>query len=95
MSDWEKVKISLEDKRYKWRTMRGVTEETGLSQKEVQELMSDHSDTIIKSSIPAESGEDLFTTRDHFRKMQSPFVKIASSLINRVSSSSNSGSEDI
>jgi hypothetical protein len=94
MPDWDDVKKSLEDSHYKWRTIRGVAKETGLSPEEVQKLLTAHSDVIIKSSIPADSGEELFTTREHFRRMQSPFVKIASSLISRVTSSSSSSSED-
>ena len=94
MPGWDDLKKSLEDSRYKWRTIRGVAKETGLSSEEVKKLLAANSTVVIKSSIPADSGEELYTTREHFRRMQSPFVKISSSLISRVTSSSTSGSED-
>ena len=94
MPKWEDVKRALEDGRYKWRTLRGVAKETGGSLDSVREVIAQHDKELIKSSVPADTGEDLFTTRDHFRRHQSPLVKIASSLTSRVSSSSSSSSED-
>ena len=91
---WDRIKNSLEDSRYKWRTPRGVAKETGLSIEEVKKAFNWHADNIIKSSIPSDTGEELYTTREHFRKLQSPFVKITSSLFTRVGSSTNSSSED-
>lgn len=91
---WGEIKKSLEDSRYKWRTPRGVAKETGLSIEEVKKAFNIHSDVVIKSSIPSNTGEELYTTREHFRKLQSPFVKITSSLFTRVSSSTGSSGED-
>lgn len=90
MPTWNDVKKSLEDSRYKWRTIRGVAKETGSSPEEIHKILSMHSDIVVKSSIPADSGEELFTTREHFRQMQSPFVKIASSVTASVASSASS-----
>lgn len=95
---WDIIKSSLENNRYKWRTTRGVVKETGLSFEEVEKAFRWHSDQVIKSSIPSDSGEDLFTTRQHYRKFQSPFTKIISSIFSTVSSSTsgsiNSSGED-
>lgn len=94
MPQWDDIRKSLEDKKYKWRTVRGVAKEVGADEEEVRRILGENSSEVIKSSIQAETGEDLFTTRAHYRKQQSPFVKIASSLSGRVSSSSSSSSED-
>lgn len=94
MPSWNELKQALENPRYKWRTIRGTAKEIGASPEEVHKLITENSNAIIKSSIPADSGEDLFTTREHFRRMQSPLVKIASSLTSRVSSSSDSSDGD-
>lgn len=93
MPTWEDVKKSLEDRRYKWRTIRGIAKQTGTSPEEIRKLLATHADLVIKSSIQAESGEDLFTTREHFRRMQSPFVKLVSSITTSVSSSASSSGE--
>ena len=92
---WTGIKKSLEESRYKWRTPRSVAKENEISVEEVKKAFEIHSDVVIKSSIPADTGEELYTTREHFRKHQSPFVKLTSSLFTRVSSSSTgSSSED-
>jgi len=90
MPKWDDVKKSLEDSRYKWRTIRGVAKETGSSQEEIQKIFVQHSDVVVKSSIPADSGEELFTTREHFSRMQSPLIKFASAATTSVMSSVSS-----
>ena len=87
MPGWDEVKKSLEDSRYQWRTIRGVAQETNLTHEQVQQIIKTHAQEVIKSSVAADSGEELFTTREHFRQKQSAFVKITSSLTSRVSSS--------
>lgn len=91
---WDRVKKSLENSRYKWRTPRGVAKEIEITEKEVKKAFTIHSDVVIKSSIPADTGEELYTTREHFRELQSPFVKLTSSLFTRVSSSSTGSSNE-
>lgn len=56
---WDKIKQSLENNRYKWRTPRGILKETGLPIEEVEKAFSWHSDHVIKSSIPSDTGEAL------------------------------------
>ncbi|OGL42891.1 MAG: hypothetical protein A2042_01970 [Candidatus Schekmanbacteria bacterium GWA2_38_11] len=90
MANWDDVKKSLEDSRYKWRTIRGLAKDTASLPEEIQKLLITHSDVVVKSSIPADSGEELFTTREHFRRMQSPLVKIAGSVTTSVMSSGSS-----
>ena len=92
MPKWEDVVSALEDPKYIWRTVRGVSKQLNASQHKIQDLLAEHASEIIKSSIPAESGEELYTTRRHYRRMASPFDKIASSLTQTVSSSLSSSS---
>ena len=91
---WDKIKQSLEDSRYKWRTTRGIVKETGLTIEAVEKAFGWHSGHVIKSSIPSDTGEALYTTREHYRKLQSPYTKIISSVFTSVSSSTNSSGED-
>ncbi len=91
---WDRIRRSLEDSRYKWRTIRGVVKETGLSIEEVEEAFRWHADHVIKSSIPSDTGEELYTTREHYRRLQSPYRKIISSVLSGVSSSTSSSGED-
>jgi hypothetical protein len=90
MPTWDDVKKALEDSRYKWRTIRGVAKETKSSPEEIQKLIALHLDIVVKSSIPANTGEELFTTREHFRQMQSPIIKVANSVTTSVMSSASS-----
>lgn len=91
---WDKIKRSLEKSRYKWRTPRGIVKETGLPIKEVKKAFGWHSGSLIKSSIPSDTGEELYTTREHYRRLQSPYTKIISSVFSSVSSSTSSSGED-
>ena len=94
MHKWEDIVLALEDPKYIWRTVRGVSKQLNASQHEIENFLADHASEIIKSSIPAESGEERYTTRRHYRRMVSPFDKIASSLTQTVTSSSSSSSSD-
>jgi hypothetical protein len=92
MPKWEDVLNSLENPKYKWRTLRGVAEQLNSSQEEILKILNEHEDEIIKSSIPAGTGEDLYTTRRHYRRMTPVFDKILSSVTGTVTSSSSSSS---
>ena len=82
---WEQILKALENSKYKWRTLNGISKETGLDVQIVKDQIDRHSDTIIKSSIPSEDGEDLYTTRSHYRNKSSFLEKIKISIINRPS----------
>lgn len=58
---------ALEDDRYEWRTVDGVSEQTGVPVVEVQDLLESLSQVIVRSSIPDETGRSLYTTRKHYR----------------------------
>ena len=90
MPKWEDVTKALENKKYRWRTARGVAKELKTTDSKILELIHQHADEVIKSSIPAETGEDLFTTRNHYRSNASSYAKIISSLTQSVSGSDSS-----
>ena len=77
---WNQIKAALENPKYEWRTLRGVARETSLSESELLAQFKDHEDQVIRSSIPNKDGEDLFTTRDHYRKTASVWDRLTSSI---------------
>ncbi|HBV9988667.1 TPA: hypothetical protein MEA99_002527 [Klebsiella aerogenes] len=80
--DEEKIKNAFGNKKYTWRTIRGVAKETGLDPMIVTKYIMTHEDEIVKSSMPNEKGETLFTSRLN-RRSQSPWVRIISAVKNR------------
>ncbi len=85
MSDeWEKIQKALEDPKYKWRTINGVSTATGLDPVTVVSSISNHPHIVIQSTIPSTNGEELFTTREHYREKSSLFEVVVSSIKNKV-----------
>jgi hypothetical protein len=74
---------ALENPKFKWRTIDGISSEAGLSPEQVREAISAMSDKIVKSSIPSEDGRALFTSRKQFREKASAFEKIMGAIKNR------------
>jgi hypothetical protein len=74
---------ALENEKFKWRTIDGVIQETGLSTEQVIDALGAASDKIVKSSILSPEGQGLFTTREHFRKKSSTFEKLLGAIKNR------------
>lgn len=87
MPTWESVRESLENPKYKWRTIRGVAKQLNCSQKEILKILVQHENEIIKSSITAESGEELYTTRSHYKQTTSFFDKALSSVTGDITAS--------
>lgn len=85
MSDeWEKIKQALENQQYKWRTPEGIAKETGYDFTTVVSSLSTHSDLVIKSTIPSTTGQELFTTRDHYREKSTLWDRFESAITNKV-----------
>jgi hypothetical protein len=79
----EVVRLALENKKYKWRTIDGVAQESKLATDEVEEALSELADEIIRSSVPSKDGQALFTTRKHYRNQQNLGARLLSALKNR------------
>lgn len=80
----QQILEALEDSRYKWRTLQGIASQVGVQEPEVLQVISNNSDRIVQSSIPSTDGSPLFTTRQHFREMSSPFEKIVGAFKGRI-----------
>jgi hypothetical protein len=75
---------ALEDPNYEWRTVEGVAEQTGLAASSVRQILDELNGEIIRSSIPDESGRNLYTTRKHYRQTQGLGTRILSALSDKV-----------
>jgi hypothetical protein len=85
MSDeWEKIRQALENPQYKWRTLEGITKGTGYDFTTVVSSLSAHSDLVIKSTIPSTTGQELYTTRDHYLQKSTLWERFESVITNKV-----------
>jgi len=81
---WPVVKRALENPKFKWRTVDGVVEETGLDQVIVSASIAAQTGAVIKSSIPDKHGRDLFTTRKHYHEKSSLLERLEAAITNKV-----------
>ena len=85
MSDeWEKIKRALENQNYKWRTLEGIAKDTGVSIPTVVSSLSYHGDLVIRSTIPSTTGQDLYTTRNHYLEKSTLWDRFESAVTNKV-----------
>ncbi len=84
-NDWNQIIKALENPKYKWRTIKGISKETGIDPEIIKKEIYNNLDLIIKSSIPSKGRDDLYTSRPHYRKKSTIFERITSSIINRAS----------
>lgn len=81
--DEEKVKKAFKNKKFTWRTVRGVSKETGISPDEIQTYVLSHGDQFVKSSSRNTRGEVLFADREVYRSKVSPVRRIMAAVKNR------------
>ena len=76
---------ALEDEKFKWRTVDGIAKELNESPGQVLADLQPLIDQgiVIRSSVPAKSGGDLFTTRKHYRSLASPVERLLAAIRNR------------
>lgn len=77
------VEEAFRNPEYTWRTIRGVSEETGIDQETVQEFVVTHGDVFIKSTATNQLGENLYAARDVYRIKESPTRRLLAALKNR------------
>ena len=75
---------ALEDSRYEWRTIDGISQQTGIPAKKVQEILEKLPTEVVRSSIPDESGRNLYTTRKHYRDTHGLGTRILNALSDKV-----------
>jgi hypothetical protein len=64
------VAKALEDPNWDWRTVKGVADDTGLTEERVRALL-ESSTSVLRSSVPDKKGRSLYTTRQHYKKRRS------------------------
>jgi hypothetical protein len=76
---------ALEDKRHKWRTVRGLSKELGVPELEIEDRLRRliNQEIVITSSVPDRDGNTLYTTRKHFKENSSVLQKLSAALRNR------------
>ncbi len=79
-----KVFAALADSDYKFRTIRGISKTTGLSEDAIVTVISQESKKVVVSSRKSTTGESLFTSRDRYEKSASLGDKIFGVIFNRV-----------
>jgi len=63
---------ALSEEKWDFRTVRGISRSTGVPEDRVIEVLYNHPD-VVKSSVPDEKGDDLFTLREKFSKARDIF----------------------
>lgn len=84
MGDTARVIAALENPNYEWRTIDGISKETGLSPERVKEILTATAEQIIHSSVPDEQGRPLYTTRRHYRNKTGLLKRSISVLADRI-----------
>lgn len=77
------VMAALNETKYKWRTISGISKETGIPPEKVKEILSKNSEVVIQSSALSPRGEALFTTRERHQKETSTWSRIGLAIRNR------------
>lgn len=82
-SNEERIEEAFENPKYNWRTIRGVSKETGLSGEVIAIYITRHGDRIVKSLIRNSKGETLYTTRKKYKEKTNIFTRLSSVMKNR------------
>lgn len=78
-----KIREAFGNDQYEWRTIRGVAKEINVNREIVLAYISLHGDEIVKSSSFNSNGEQLFTTRDKYKKQTGIGTRLSSVMRNR------------
>ncbi len=76
MHDKEQILSALANPSYSWRTVDGISRDTGLNPIRVLQIIEGMPDLVLKSRIPDAQGRALYTTRDHYRKTHSSLERL-------------------
>ncbi len=83
-----RVLRALENPKYDWRTMEGISNETGIDHAEVARILHGISmmypDQIVQSSVPDNKGRPLFTTRRHYYRSRTLAERLLSTFSDRI-----------
>jgi predicted transcriptional regulator len=81
-----KVVNALENPKYNWRTIDGISQETGIDPSQVAMILKALPNIVdvVQSSVPDKLGRPLFTTRNHYDKSQNILNRILSTFSDRI-----------
>lgn len=79
-----RIKNALEDNRFRYRTIRGVAKSAGVSAEQVSKEIANRPGEIVVLARKNQSGENLYTTRKHYKKKAKFSEKLMGALLNRV-----------
>ena len=76
---------ALESPKYRWRTVRGIAKEAKLSESVVITTVNSlrQAGKVVRSQVPSDTGEELFTTRKRFRESAPLSERLLAALRNR------------
>ena len=63
-----RIMRALEDPRWDWRTVDGISRETGIPPAEIRGFLSDSGRSVVRSVARDPQGRPLFTTRKRYRE---------------------------
>jgi hypothetical protein len=78
-----KIYSALENPNFKWRTISGISKETGIQTEIIERALSKISVKIVRSDSLSTTGEQLYTTRSHYLQKESILGRFVAALKNR------------
>ncbi len=84
--DGHKVVRALENPKWDWRTIDGISEETGIDRPKVVMILTflPNLVDVVQSSKPDRNGSALFTTRKHYNSRRNLANRILSTFSDRI-----------
>jgi len=76
ISQYVSVVKSLQNKKYTWRTISGVSKEIHLSQEAVTNIVEGLPNVVIRSRVPDKKGRLLYATRKHYQESNSSVSRL-------------------
>jgi hypothetical protein len=75
---------ALENPKYNWRTIEGISEETGIDAHQVALIIQFLPNKVDLVQSSDRSGRQLFTTRNHYNRTQNVLNRILSTFSDRI-----------
>lgn len=76
MDEAEQILKALSNPNWEWRTVGGLSKETGIPEDRVQQFLDRLEEQVIRSRVPDKKGRALYTTRDHYKQKHSPLARM-------------------
>ena len=74
---------ALNNPKYKWRTIRGIADETGLPFETIYNYIYKYRKEIVESEVPTSDGQPLFTTPENWYKQATWLEKLRAIIVNK------------